>query len=88
MRRVASQEGYVFIKGHKRTEGSDIAHSVAKILDSYFTGEVYHGYEPDTIKVMFFGDIPLSLRSQILNKIEDSVKELSKNKIYISLELP
>lgn len=88
MERLASQDCYVFIKGHEREEGTDIAHAAAKLLGDYFTGEIYHGYNPDTLKVMFYGTMPSTKATQILDKIEETVKDLSKNKLEVSLEIP
>jgi hypothetical protein len=86
--RLASEDCYVFIKGHKREEGTEIANTVAKLLDGYFTGEIYHGYNPDTLKVMFYGTMPTSKSMSLLSKIEAAVQDLSKHKLQVSLEIP
>lgn len=79
---------YFFVKGHEREQGSEISHYIAKRLEGYFTGDIYYGYNPDTIKVCFLPTMPSTLADKLLTEVEEKVQEIAGKSLEVSIEIP
>lgn len=85
----AEESCYFQIIGHEREQGDRIANTIAQQLGSYFTGEISYGYEPDSIKVHFNGDMPSKEAQRLLDKVESDLKSDYPHKDFqVSIEIP
>ena len=79
---------YVLIKNFREDDKTQISNKVAQLLGGYFTGEIRHGYNPDSLEIYFSPKMPSQEAIELYeNKIEPFIRETFGVKVFVSLEI-
>lgn len=79
---------FVLVRNFKEEDKTQISDKVTKLLGGYFTGEIRHGYNPDSLEVYFSPSMPRDEAIELYeNKIEPFIRETFGNKVFVSLEI-